>query len=505
MRRNDLIFMLVGSIAALTQSSAIAAKTSLTLAWNAPATNEPAIAGYVVYYGTTTRNYTNQVPVGNTTTCTISNLVEGTTYFFAATALGTSGLESDYSDELVYPSGIKIVSPTSEKRYTNNAGTTVTFSVSAVGSLPLSYRWYRCKDSVTNALSDRVDLWGATTATLTLSNVFKAEEASYWVVVTNALSSAVSSNAFLMVVDPAFKTQPAEQIVNGGLNAVFSATVAGSLPLSYRWYRGAVALSDGGRVSGATSAILTLSMVTPNDAGAYSMVVTNEYGRATSQPATLTVRAPTETTPPNVIVLPNQGFECETNNAMKVFGTAADAAPGAVAQVLVQVNGGNWQSASMTNPVPERAAWTRTVTLVTGTNTLDVKALDSSGNVSKVISRTFFLRVPSPLGLVRNGSGTMSVLTPPPYFVRRSYGLQVTPAAGYLLSNVVAQAGGASSILYTATPEQTAQEGAKIRFAMQTNLTLVPTSCPTSSSERRGITTGCTAIRPGWHMRARAT
>jgi hypothetical protein len=84
---------------------------SVTLAWDpiVPATN---VAGYTVYYGVSPRNYTNAVEVGLATTGVVSNLVAGTTYYFAVTSYSPNGLESDYSSEVVWqaqsPMALKI-------------------------------------------------------------------------------------------------------------------------------------------------------------------------------------------------------------------------------------------------------------------------------------------------------------------------------------------------------------------------------------------------------------
>ena len=72
---------------------------TVTLAWNA--NSETNIGGYKLYYGTATRAYTNVVNVGNVTTFSIPDLVEGVTYFFAVTAYNTLGAESDFSTEAV--------------------------------------------------------------------------------------------------------------------------------------------------------------------------------------------------------------------------------------------------------------------------------------------------------------------------------------------------------------------------------------------------------------------
>jgi hypothetical protein len=72
----------------------------VTLAWD-PNT-ETDLDGYIVYWGTASRNYPNSVDVGNNTTHTISGLQTGQTYYFAATAYDTSDNESSYSSEVTH-------------------------------------------------------------------------------------------------------------------------------------------------------------------------------------------------------------------------------------------------------------------------------------------------------------------------------------------------------------------------------------------------------------------
>jgi hypothetical protein len=78
-------------LAATTQGPMIA------LGWDA--STDPTVTGYNVYYGASSRNYTNVLAVGNTTSTMVSNLVTGVTYYFAATTYTADGLESDYSVE----------------------------------------------------------------------------------------------------------------------------------------------------------------------------------------------------------------------------------------------------------------------------------------------------------------------------------------------------------------------------------------------------------------------
>jgi hypothetical protein len=85
--------------AALALESAGLANGRVTLAWDA---NSEPVAGYKVYYGITSRVYPFAVVAGDVTSLMLSNLQEGVTYYFAATAYNTSGLESDFSTEINY-------------------------------------------------------------------------------------------------------------------------------------------------------------------------------------------------------------------------------------------------------------------------------------------------------------------------------------------------------------------------------------------------------------------
>lgn len=76
------------------------ADQSVLLTWDP--SSAPDVAGYKMYFGTQSQDYTNVVAVGNTTNATISGLVAGTTYYFAATTVDSDGDESDFSNEAIY-------------------------------------------------------------------------------------------------------------------------------------------------------------------------------------------------------------------------------------------------------------------------------------------------------------------------------------------------------------------------------------------------------------------
>jgi len=90
---------LTGLGLSLIQLTALASP-SVTLTW-VPST-DTAVAGFKVYYGPATQTYTNSLTLGLVTNVTVDGLVEGATYYFAATTYGTNGNESGFSNEAIY-------------------------------------------------------------------------------------------------------------------------------------------------------------------------------------------------------------------------------------------------------------------------------------------------------------------------------------------------------------------------------------------------------------------
>ena len=121
----------------------------------------------------------------------------------------------------------------------------------------------------------------------TIASVQAGDQASYSVKIVNGGGLVTSSNATLIVLlPPGITNQPASQAVVLGQKASFSVVAGGTSPLGYQWRLGGIPLS------GATNASLSLTNIQPNQAGSYTVLVTNAYGSATSTVAALTVYVP---------------------------------------------------------------------------------------------------------------------------------------------------------------------------------------------------------------------
>ena len=89
------------------QDATLPGSYSITLAWTG--STNPAVAGYLINYGTASGQYSNCIDVGNVTTNTIQGLTSGTTYFFAINCYDTNGLEGPFSNEISYVPGLSTV------------------------------------------------------------------------------------------------------------------------------------------------------------------------------------------------------------------------------------------------------------------------------------------------------------------------------------------------------------------------------------------------------------
>ncbi len=197
------------------------------------------------------------------------------------------------------------------------------------------------------------------------------------------------------------------------------------------------------------------SMVWDNvPVGNYSLtaVVTDRLGRtATSPPVNITVStAPPETSRPTVAISSPAAGARLTSTPVIISGTASDNV--AVAQVLYSLNGSSFQAATGTS------AWQATGNPVPGLNTVQVKSVDTAGNESAVVSRTFSFVVTSTLNLSIAGSGQVAPnLNGRSLEVGRNYVVTAVPAPGFVFDG---WSGGSPN------------PSANLRFTMQENLAL---------------------------------
>lgn len=101
MRRILTLLTLMASL--FLTASLHATTANVTLGWNASTSSN--VTSYMIYYGTSSGSYITAVPVSNVTNVTIRGLTAGKRYYFAATSLNSSGVQSAFSPEI---SGVAI-------------------------------------------------------------------------------------------------------------------------------------------------------------------------------------------------------------------------------------------------------------------------------------------------------------------------------------------------------------------------------------------------------------
>ncbi len=163
---------------------------------------------------------------------------------------------------------------------TNTAGTVASFGVAATGTPGLTYRWYKNASPLNNG--GRIS--GATSTNLLISNVGGGDDGQYTVLVTDPEGTATSAPpAMLTVIDPFITNEPSGRTNNATTTATFTVGVSGTSP-GFHWFKNGSLLANGGKISGATSASLTITNVLGADDGSYTVVVSNAFRVVTNAP-----------------------------------------------------------------------------------------------------------------------------------------------------------------------------------------------------------------------------
>ena len=115
----------------------------------------------------------------------------------------------------------------------------------------------------------------------TISALAAAEDGSIWVGGQFTQLNGVNARGVVRLagapLDVTFNSQPAAKITDAGQFTTFTvaATASGGAPLSYLWRKNGIPLVDGGKISGTTSATLTIYDSQNAEEGSYDVIVTN--------------------------------------------------------------------------------------------------------------------------------------------------------------------------------------------------------------------------------------
>ncbi len=226
----------------------------------------------------------------DTNTYYIARANENDAGSYSAVVSNTCGFaESDLATLMVYSMPVIDIQPVYEEVC---EGSEVAFNVEATGTEPLSYQWKRDGENIT----------GANENTYRIPIVSMDDAGSYGAIVSNCCGTVESIIAEL-AVNPksSIQIQPADQVVCEGSEASFSIQATGTEPLAYQWKK------NGENITGASSSVYSIPVVSASDAGDYSVIVSSCCcGWIESNPASLIV-----ITKPSILVQPVSQSNCE--------------------------------------------------------------------------------------------------------------------------------------------------------------------------------------------------
>jgi hypothetical protein len=238
----------LGSLLILAVLSTTVQAASVTLAWTR--SSDTNVAGYNVYYGGASGTYTNMVNVGSATNATISGLIPGTTYYFAATAYSSSGVGSPFSSEVSYTvpilPGVQLrVTPTRQFILTVNGLIGHTYDIQATQD----FKTWTVIGTVTVGASGSLDFTDTNAASFS-RRFYRTSEVSYTVPILPGVQLRVTpTRQFILTVNGPightydiqatqdFKTWTVIGTVTVGASGSLDFTDTNAASFSRRFYR----------------------------------------------------------------------------------------------------------------------------------------------------------------------------------------------------------------------------------------------------------------------------
>ena len=238
-------------------------------------------------------------------------------------------------------------------------GASVTFSVTAGGSLPLSYQW----------LSNGVPIAGALSSSFTLSNVVPAYATTYSVQITNTGGLLNSSNALLTVIVPTPNTMPAALVADQPA-AYWRLDETGGNPVAADYFGGnnGTYLGDSLTLQGQPGALLN----DPDTAAGFDTVAGSiiqvPYNVALNASAAFSIEcwAQPSASYLNGTVLPLISSRDTINNGGYTFGYCLQVGAGGQWQFLTGAKNATWSV--LTGPTVATNTWSHIVATLNGVN-----------------------------------------------------------------------------------------------------------------------------------------
>ena len=160
-------------------------------------------------------------------------------------------------------------------------GSNASFITAAHGTPTPTYQWQYYNGGIWNNLTDTGRISGSTEATLNITGALAVDAGSYQCVITNGIAPDATTDAVTLTVDygPIIDAQPSSSEIVQGSNTSFVTAAHGVPTVVYKWQIlvGAVwtDLSDVGRISGSSTAVLSITGALVADVGSYRCHISN--------------------------------------------------------------------------------------------------------------------------------------------------------------------------------------------------------------------------------------